>query len=214
MPIRYARSRGLTLLEILLVLSLLVVIGAMVMPTVRGPLEKHRLRKSADIIRAEWLKAKAKAMKTGRTYVFRYEPEGDSYYVEPWYSDEDLLESSELGLGGAVSSFGTPTPAPTSSLAMRDTLDESKAQHLPEDIVFVASETANETRELVATQSPEAMQNQDTSLSQPIFFYPDGTSSTARLLVRNQRPRYILLTLRGLTGVVYVSEPMNEEQVQ
>lgn len=206
----------MTLLEILLVLSLLVVIGAMVVPTVRGPLENHRLRKSADIVRAEWLKARAKAMQTGRTYVFRYEPEGDGYFVEPWYSDEDLLESSELGLGGGVSSFGTPIIArpATSTLAASDQLDKSKARHLPEDVVFVASETVDEAREIAATQSPNALQNQDTSLSEPIFFYPDGTSSTARLIVKNQRPRYILLTLRGLTGVVYVSEPMNEEQVQ
>ena len=207
---RRSTSRGFTLLEILLVLSLLVVIGATVMPFVGGTLGNHRLRKSADLIRAEWLKARAKAMQTGRTYVFRYEPEADSYVVQPWYSDEDLLESSELGLGGGLNTFATPTP----TFALSDTLDASKARHLPEDIVFVASETTDKARELIATQSTEALQNTDTTLSEPIFFYADGTSSTARLLVMNQRSRYILLTLRGLTGVVYVSEPMNEEQAR
>jgi Tfp pilus assembly protein FimT len=203
-------SRGLTLLEILLVLGLLVVIGATVMPFVGGTLGNHRLRKSADMIRAEWLKARAKAMQTGRTYVFRYEPETDGYLVEPWYSDEDLLESSQVGLSSGLNSFA----APTQSFALSDTLDTAKTRHLPQDITFVASETTGEARDQIATQSGESLQMQDPTLAEPIFFYPDGTSSTARLLVMNERPRYILLTLRGLTGVVYVSEPMNAEQVQ
>ena len=203
-------SRGLTLLEILLVLGLLVVIAAMVMPFVGGTLANHRLRKSADIIRAEWAKARAKAMQTGRTYVFRYEPEADQYLVEPWYSDEDLLESSQVGLSSGLGTLA----GPTASFALSETLDADKARHLPDDITFVASETTGEARDEIATMSNEAQQMQDPTLAAPIYFYPDGTSSTARLLVMNQRPRYILLTLRGLTGVVYVSQPLSEEQVQ
>ena len=203
-------SRGLTLLEILLVLSLLVVIAGLVMPFVGGTLSNHRLRKSADMIRAEWAKARAKAMQTGRTYVFRYEPDADHYLVEPWYSDEDLLESSEVGLSSGLN----PAAAPTSSFALSDTLDPSKTRHLPDDVTFVASETPDEARDQIVTQSAMGQQNQDPTLAAPIFFYPDGTSSTARLLVMNKQPRYILLTLRGLTGVVYVSAPMSEEQVQ
>ena len=51
-------------------------------------------------------------------------------------------------------------------------------------------------------------------MSAPIFFYPDGTSSTARLFVKNQRERYVKLTLRGLTGVVYVSGLLSGEQLE
>ncbi|MDA1051626.1 MAG: hypothetical protein O3C40_14250 [Planctomycetota bacterium] len=203
------RRRGITLLEMLLVLGLLVAIAAMTMPTVSRPLENHRLRKSADQLRAEWTKARALAMESGRTYVFRYEPDADGYQVEPWYSDEDYLESSQLtGAGG----LGAPAAAPT---AMMSGPGASAAmKHLPEGIVFVTSDTTQAARELLAVQGTDALQNQDATMSSPIFFYPDGTSSTARLFVKNLRERYIKLTLRGLTGVVYVSDLLSGEQVE
>lgn len=198
--------RGVTLLEMLLVLGLLVAIAAMTLPTVSRPLENHRLRKSADQVRAEWTKARALAMESGRTYVFRYEPDADGYEVEPWYSDEDYLESSQLsGVGGV----GTPVAAPN---ALTSTPVVTK--HLPEGIVFVTSDTTQAAREQFAVQGTNALRNQDNSMSSPIFFYPDGTSSTARLFVKNPRAYYVKLTLRGLTGVVYVSDLLTGEQVQ
>lgn len=204
---RSNRQRGVTLLELMLVLGLLVIISALALPSATQPLESYRLRKSGDLIRAEWAKARAKAMETGRTYVFRHEPEAGGYYIEPWYSDEDYLESSTLtGMGVA------PVAAPTTGLFSQSAPTTTK--HLPEEIVFVASETTQDAREQLAVQGTDALQNQDTSMSSPIFFYPDGTSSTANLLVKNARGRYIKLALRGLTGVVYVSDPLSSEQAE
>ncbi len=206
------RQRGVTLLEMLLVLGLLVAIAALTMPTVSRPLENHRLRKSADQIRAEWTKARALAMESGRTYVFRYEPESDGYEVQPWYSDEDYLESSQLtGTGGAGTPGATSAPlaAPIANQAAAAVM-----KHLPEGIVFVTSDTPQDVRGLIAVQGTNALQNQDTSMSSPIFFYPDGTSSTARLFVKNPSEYYVKISLRGLTGVVYVSDLLSGEEVQ
>jgi len=36
--------------------------------------------------------------------------------------------------------------------------------------------------------------------SAPVFFYPDGTTSTAAVLIRNELGRYTEVRLRGLTG--------------
>ena len=51
----------------------------------------------------------------------------------------------------------------------------------------------------------------DPSWSSPIFFYPDGTTSTARLLLSNQYQDWIAVRLRGLTGVAR-SEPVDENE--
>ncbi|MCB9874912.1 MAG: hypothetical protein H6821_12110 [Planctomycetaceae bacterium] len=200
-------QRGITLLEMLLVLGLLVAIAAVAMPSATRPLETYRLRKSGDLVRAEWAKARAKAMETGRTYVFRYQPDANGYMVEPWYSDEDYLESSTM-MG--TTGFGTTTA--TATLFDQSTPDAMK--YLPEGVTFVASETTQDARDLLASQGTDALVNQDTSMSSPIFFYPDGTSSTARLFVKNERERYIKLSLRGLTGVVYVSDLLTAENVE
>jgi hypothetical protein len=50
-------------------------------------------------------------------------------------------------------------------------------------------------------------------LTPPVFFYPDGTTSTARLVRGNQRGRCVTVTMRGLTGVVQVSELHTQEEV-
>ncbi|MEO8497776.1 MAG: hypothetical protein ABI614_22140 [Planctomycetota bacterium] len=204
-----SRRRAITLLEMMLVLGLLVVIASLTLPNVSRPLDNHRLRKSADQIRAEWAKARAKAMEAGRTYVFRYEPDKDGYQVEPWYSDEDYLESSQLtGTGGV----GAPIAAPVALLTNQ--ASSAGMKHLPETIVFMTSDTTQGAREQMDLQGTDALQNQDASMSSPIFFYADGTSSTARLLVKNARGRYVKLSLRGLTGVVYVSDLLSDEQVK
>jgi hypothetical protein len=41
--------------------------------------------------------------------------------------------------------------------------------------------------------------------SKPILFYPDGTTSTATILIKNDQARCMELHLRGLTGAVAVS---------
>ena len=42
--------------------------------------------------------------------------------------------------------------------------------------------------------------------STPIFFYPDGTTSAAAVLLKNDRGRCIEVRLRGLTGIAKISE--------
>ena len=47
----------------------------------------------------------------------------------------------------------------------------------------------------------------DVSWGMPIFFFPDGTTSTATLTVANDRQQAIEITLRGLTGLARVGNP-------
>ncbi|MDR2762086.1 MAG: type II secretion system GspH family protein [Planctomycetaceae bacterium] len=42
--------------------------------------------------------------------------------------------------------------------------------------------------------------------STPIFFYPDGTSSTAALLLKNSKDQCIEIRLRGITGLTKITE--------
>lgn len=45
-----------------------------------------------------------------------------------------------------------------------------------------------------------------TTWSAPIFFYPDGSASTAAVLLKNEADRCIEIRIRGLTGTGMVSE--------
>ena len=87
-------------------------------------------------------------------------------------------------------------------------------QELPERVSFFGSEV-DDDRALYLLQSSVTAQGAPSGdLSTPIFFYPDGTTSNARLVVANERGRYILLTLRGLTGVVRVSGMLTASQLE
>jgi type II secretory pathway pseudopilin PulG len=50
---------GLTLVEVILVLALLVVVGAVTVPVLSGSITQARLQHSGDLVRAAWGKADA-----------------------------------------------------------------------------------------------------------------------------------------------------------
>jgi hypothetical protein len=89
---------------------------------------------------------------------------------------------------------------------------ESYNEELPESVSFVASETEADVRDAMLVDD----QSDLTSLGQwssPVFFYADGTTSTARLLLANSRQLHIVVTLRGLTGVSQVSDLLSPEEL-
>ncbi len=220
--LRRRRRGGLTLMEILLVLALLVAISAISLPALKGPMENQRLRASGDIVRVEWSRARVKAMESGRTYVFRHQPELGTFKIEPWYMEDDYLESSDVntGMGGgaagginglqvneALSSGGLVNPTSTTATST------TELGELPEGVVFVGSESEMDDRSAFITLTT-ADAGEEALWSPPIFFYPDGTSSTSRILIRNGRGRYVMVSVRGLTGVVQVSDLLTVEEIQ
>ena len=185
-------------------LAIVVLMVGLTIPALALPLDNQRLRRGADQVRAQWAKARANAMEHGRTYVFRYEAGTDTFAVEPWLSGDDYLESDQL-LSLGMDATGNGNVAPNMLAA--------RPQKLPENVVFLASETTADIRaQLVATANPD--QAAVAQANPPIFFYPDGTTSTARIMIANQRERYVMLTMRGLTGVVEVTGLQNRGELQ
>jgi hypothetical protein len=52
----------------------------------------------------------------------------------------------------------------------------------------------------------------DKTWSTPIFFYPDGTCSTAALLLKNGNGQFIEIRLRGMTGLTKVTETFSADE--
>jgi len=192
---------GLTLVEVLLTLALLVVLAALAWPSLNRPWASQRLRRAADQVRADWTRARVKAMSSGQTYVFRYTPDEGSYQILASGNEDMMLGDMALGASGeAFGSFGQQGPA------------EAIERTLPEGVTFVAGASAIDTRALWASEmevlafGPDLMQPDAPQCADTIRFYPDGTTSTSRLLLKNEHDRSIELVLRGLTGVVTVGE--------
>ncbi|MFW6172095.1 MAG: hypothetical protein ACODAD_16535, partial [Planctomycetota bacterium] len=172
----------MTLLELLLVLTLLVVTGALALPSLQTPFDNQRLRKAGDVIRVAWNKARVKAMKTGRTQMFHYNAEEKTYFTRPHYSDRDVLEADARG--GGTSAAGTAVTDSTAMAAAREAdMVEAQAKTLPEGIVFVSSQVQADIRSLKLQEEISRQQygggqmgGEMTSGCQdipPILFYPD-----------------------------------------
>src|SRR5436853_7058047 len=81
---RSRSCRGVTLMELLLVLVLLVVAGSLTIPAITGAFSSVRLRRAGDAIVARFAEARAQAIETGLPYQFRFTPETGKYRLEPW----------------------------------------------------------------------------------------------------------------------------------
>ncbi len=198
------RSRAFTLLEVLLVLAILVVVAAVSVPTLRGVMRDAALKSAAETVRVQWTKAHVKAMKTGRIQVFRFEMGGMRFTVQPWAAADDAIEAapSVQGFGSADEETASPR------------LDTSAALPLPEGTMFVAGAAALEGRSQAVEESISDANRFEADWSQPILFYPDGSTSDAWVIVANERDVAIRVDLRGMTGTATLGEISDVEDLK
>lgn len=184
--------RGLTLVEIILVLALLVVISAISVPLLEGSFSRAALHSGGDLLRGAWAKARLAAMQSGQTHVFRFEPGGSRFQI---------VALGALGMpeGNELQPVD-PNAEPVATEFVR--LSQNR---LPDGIVFSRADVSS-SAQLMATLPTAA----EGPWSQPILFHPDGTTSDATVLLVNSRQTTIRVTLRGLTGVSHTADVDSE----
>src|SRR5690348_15415484 len=84
---------GFTLLELLLVLALIAAISAMVWPLLAGPLATQRLKRAAEQVRTQLIKARTQAINTGETFGVTYQPGKNLLRIGTYTNNQALLES-------------------------------------------------------------------------------------------------------------------------
>jgi len=192
---RPPRRRGLTLIEVCLVLTLLVVIASFAVPLLGGAVERRSLMSGAGMLQAGWTRARLAAMQSGQTYVVRLQPKGSQFQVLS-LDQLALPESQEL-----------PAENPDAEETPYDILRFFKTR-LPSGVIFGRADVAN-SNQLTATMGSSG----DGPWSTPIVFRPDGTTSDASVLIVNEPGHTIRVTLRGLTGTSIAGE-VGKEDVQ
>jgi len=191
-----------SLLEVLLVLSLLVVMGSLSWPALQRSFANQRLQAGADTLQICWARARLNAIKNQTPYLFQCVLGENRYRLIPYES---------LAAGTAWASFAAEgtSAIPTSTLrsAEQSGVGASDFQ-LPEGVVFADCQTEWDTRTTSIVVEFQNLLGSDGLLwSDPILFYPDGTATTAVIVLENQWGRQIDVQLRGLTGTVTVGRP-------
>ena len=84
---------------------------------------------------------------------------------------------------------------------------------LPEGVVFDSGEAVVGSGELVSLTG-ESGEEASGQWSEPVLFFPDGTTYSAAVTLSNNRDSHQRATLRALTGACRASEVLSSSEVQ
>jgi prepilin-type N-terminal cleavage/methylation domain-containing protein len=102
---RQPRRRGLTLIEVLLVMAILITLAAVAFPTLEGMYGDVKVKAAADQVRGSWTEARTRAIEDGRPYRFAVEPGTGRFRVAP-----DAPEFWDGSNGGGQTDENAPPP--------------------------------------------------------------------------------------------------------
>jgi hypothetical protein len=169
-----------TLLEMLLVVTIVVVAASLVVPSVIGIYERSAIEEAAQQVGVQLRSARLRAIDTGVAYRFRLQVGGRGYIAEP---------------------------AETPGAATEDSADTCPTitGEVPEGMQF--EEVA--ARPLMVAAAPEAVAGsaEASAWSLAALFLPDGSAIDSEFAVADSHENSIRFSLRGLTGGLKVGQP-------
>jgi len=195
------RRQAFTLLELLLTLAVLAALTAVAIPQIGLLAGDRRLVRGGDLVRVEMTRLRVDAMRQGRVLMLEGLIEGNQFRSRPFNSAADATEAfdqtgSQSGLlNGATQGVVTVVEQDTES---QDLID------LPQDIFVESVGVVSAARSMEIEQLTESDRSE--GWSQPILFYPDGSTSTSVITLSNPELGRVVIRLRGITGDVTVSE--------
>ncbi|MFV0444466.1 MAG: prepilin-type N-terminal cleavage/methylation domain-containing protein [Planctomycetaceae bacterium] len=208
---RRAACHGFTLLEVILVLTILLVLASLTWPPLLRYIRERSIREQAHTIRVELNNARIKAIDQGLTYQFRFEPGGRKFVVLPY-------DRPDTGSGGSTSTSSSTVTTPTLTVSV-PVLSGTIAEPCEFDVPQVRNAVTHADQAVVTeklpdewlTMLPDANLLRETSWAPAIRFYSDGTADDATVAVIDDSERRIEISLRGLTGSVQ-SGPLVRER--
>jgi type II secretion system protein H len=199
---------GFSLVELLIVMAVLAAVAGLVLPSMRGPLDKSRLTGAAKELQASLAKARSLAIRESSLVSFRYEIAGGRYVIEripaPVNATITVLEDPS---GAATTPSGLTTESAEAPAQPIDGTGESnlismtlREGRLPVGVTFAEPVTSG----LITS---EASATNLRRWSDPIRFQPSGRTEDATIRVTGQRDFVVDVTLRGLTAMASYSAP-------
>lgn len=184
---RSARLRsGYTLIEIMLVVTIIMVIAAMASAPLITSWRDVRLGEEAERVRVLAAGTRMEALDSDQVWQFRFEPGGTRYVRVPVAESED-----DSGSAAATSSR-----------------NGKRSGRLPEGMRFSPNLPAGGgLSENLLAGLPDAGELGQVSWSSPVEFFPDGTSTHSTFEVLSDLGGSRQIQVRSVTGAVTVMRP-------
>jgi prepilin-type N-terminal cleavage/methylation domain-containing protein len=198
--------RAFTLLELLLSLVVFAAIASIALPGAALLLADRKIVRGADQLRIEMTRMRVDAMRSGRVMMIEAAIDGNTFRSRPYFSATDSVESSDQSSGQSGLISGADQAVVTAITIDPSATDEFE---IPQELTIQSVQVVTAARGAEISQA--ATFNQDVGgegkqWSQPILFYPDGTTSTAAVTIADDVYGKVIVKLRGITGDVSVTE--------
>jgi type II secretory pathway pseudopilin PulG len=182
------RPGSFTLLEILVVLSLLAVLIGITWPVLRGYIAEQEIEQNRLQVWQDMSQARIWAIDSGQAYQVRYQPYGRYYVVLPY--DQPPAAAAETATKETPILSGEMTEHCT--FASSNFSPSGLSQDPP---------TSRLSEEWLAS-FPNSAELRDVAWSSPIIFYPDGSATEVQWLIVDESDRSVSISVRALTGVI------------
>lgn len=196
------RLAGFTLLELLLAMAVLAAIAAVSIPHFDLLLGDRRLVRAGEQIRIEMTRLRVESMRQGRVLILQAMTGGNSVRIQPYRSVVDATEAIDQ----------TGSQSALLSGANQGTMTTIATEASERSIELAALVTVESVRVVSAARGFEIEQSslagQAAGWSRPILFYPDGSTSTATVVLYLESTGHLTVKLRGITGEVTVGQVM------
>ena len=210
-PVRQAIDRhAFTLLELLLSLVVFAAIASVALPGAAILLADRKIVRGGDQLRIEMTRTRVDAMRGGRVMLMEAAIGGSQFRIRPYFSSSDSVETS--GGNSGQSGLGTGADQAVVSSVIIDQ-DATQAFQIPDQLSVESVQVVSAARGAEISQAASFNQvgggsdlDGTQQWSQPILFYPDGTTSTAAVTIADERFGKVIVKLRGITGDASVTE--------
>lgn len=201
-----SKRSAVTLFELLLVMAILVALAGVAIPTFASLVGSRRLGESIEKLQNDIMAGRVTAMRTGQAQVVRMMLQGKEYSIAPWLGGSEAQDASA---GATIMQAGTvvQTQAVPGGGSSTTSVNSNTTKNLSDGVTFSGVETLVDTRNALAIQQSTGIapaggssQGDGSGYSSPLLLYPDGSCTTAQIVLVDEKGRRMAIQLRGVTG--------------